>query len=66
MKFDDPTVGTNLQIPSKNDAIAIEPISTEYLCQGYSIKCINFPLALAFVLTIHKLQGKGKGKGAGL
>ena len=57
VEFDDKSVGCNLQLPSMQNSIAIEPISVEYICQGHSVRRTNFPLQKAFALSIHKLQG---------
>ena len=57
VKFDDPTVGMNLKLSSMNNAIAIEPISCDYICQGHTVTRTNCPLTKSWSLSVHKLQG---------
>ena len=55
--FDDPSVGAVLQQPLHHNAIAIEPCDQEYFYKGRCVIRRQFPLNLAWAVTIHRSQG---------
>ena len=54
--FDDDTTGQSLKLKESN-AVGIERIELKFLCGGRKIVRSQFPLALAWACTIHKIQG---------
>lgn len=57
VRFDDPSIGSILQLPQHHNAIAIEPYDQEFFYEGRCIIRRQFPLNLAWALTIHKAEG---------
>ena len=55
--FADENVAPMLQLTDRNNAIAIEQYSVEFLNLGHAITHTTFPLLPASTLTIHKMQG---------
>ena len=58
--FNDQNVAPMLQLSDRNNAIAIERYSVEFLFAGHAITRTMFPLLPASALTIHKMQGSTK------
>lgn len=58
--FSDPETAPELQLSSKNNAIAIGKMSIEFLNEGHAITRTMFPLLPSSGLTIHKMQGATK------
>ena len=58
--FSDESIAPMLQLSDRNNAIAIEQYSVEFLNAGHAISRTMFPLIPASALTIHKMQGSTK------
>ena len=58
--FSDENIAPMLQLSDRNNAIAIERYSVEFLNAGHAISRTMFPLLPASALTIHKMQGSTK------
>jgi hypothetical protein len=57
IQFDDIRIGSSLQQSACNNAIPIEPINQEFYYKGRCIIRRQFPVILAWAVTIHKSQG---------
>jgi len=60
VRFTDPTTAPELQMSTRDNAIAITKCSVEYHYKGHAISRSAFPIMPSSALTIHKMQGATK------